>query len=385
MEDSICDAIESVTGVLPDEWRTAFAAVPRARFLPDVIWLRGDGGAHEPCDRRTEPERWSRAVHADRPVVVQVRDGDGREAQGGDPWPSSSASQPSVVAGMLLDLDLDDGMRVLEIGTGTGWNAGLLAHRLGGESVCSVEVDRGLAEMARGSLSRVGLNPTVVEGDGALGYAAGAPYDRIVVTCSVSRVPVSWLEQAREGARIVVPWSTSWMTCGTAILHKRADGSASGLFREGGSFMPMRSQRFAVQGIDDVLRVEDRPEGRRTTLSPWAVAGRDDSEADFAVGLRVPDVWHCWDHEPEAEGVGTRLWLGDEAGTSWASVDYDGRLHGFQVRQHGPRRLWDEVEAAWAWWVAAGSPLPDRFGLTVRPNGQHSVRLDREATPVWDG
>ncbi|WP_141726977.1 methyltransferase domain-containing protein, partial [Streptomyces niveus] len=68
---------------------------------------------------------------------------------------TSSASMPSVVAAMLRDLDVSDGMRVLEIGTGTGWNAALLAHRLGSGNVVSVEIDAEVVARARAALGRV--------------------------------------------------------------------------------------------------------------------------------------------------------------------------------------------------------------------------------------
>jgi protein-L-isoaspartate O-methyltransferase len=285
---------------------------------------------------------------------------------------------------MLCDLDLGDGMRVLEIGTGSGWNAGLLSYRLGGAHVVTVEVDDVLANIARVRLAALGLTPLVVADDGAKGHAASGPYDRITATCSVSRVPGAWVEQTRLGGLIVAPWTTGWTRYGTVKLQVRGDGSASGLFRPGGAFMPMRSQRSKVNDIADVLNHFDVPRASMTTLSPWSVAAGDDTEADFAIGLRLQDVWHTWDFEPEIDGVQTRLWLADEAGTSWATVDYDGKqLDAFTVRQNGTRRLWAEVESAWSWWTARGCPLPHRFGLTVHPDGLHRVWLDHEVGEGW--
>ncbi|UGQ15223.1 methyltransferase domain-containing protein [Yinghuangia sp. ASG 101] len=280
---------------------------------------------------------------------------------------------------MLLDLDLEDGMRVLEIGSGSGWNAGLLAHRLGSASVATIEVDKALADTARDRLRSLGLRPRVIATDGANGYAVDGPYDRVVATCSVVRVPLAWIRQTVAGGRIVAPWATGWTRYGTVTLHVRPDGSASGRFRAGGAFMPMRAHRSKVEDVDDVLG-DDEPQASATNVSPWWVASGDDSEADFAIGLRLPDVWHHWEQTPEdAPGVRTRLWVGDENGSSWATVDYDGcRLDEFVVRQSGPRRLWDEVEGAWSWWTLHGSPLPERFGLTVNTDGSHRVWLDEE-------
>ncbi|WP_263053848.1 hypothetical protein [Streptomyces avicenniae] len=116
---------------LPPGWEQAFAELPRARFLPDLVWphdLASD--TFSVADRARDPRAWERAAEADVPLVTQWDDG--RHA-GPEPGvdATSSASRPSVVAAMLDALEVTPGLRVLEIGTGTGWNAALLAHRLG--------------------------------------------------------------------------------------------------------------------------------------------------------------------------------------------------------------------------------------------------------------
>ncbi|MFH8348401.1 methyltransferase domain-containing protein [Streptomyces sp. NPDC018045] len=358
---------------VPAPWAEAVRAVPRDRFLPDRIWLRDGGGGYAPCDRTTQPACWAEAAFRDAPLVTQITEDDD-----GFQEPTSSASAPSTVLRMIEDAALTDGHRVLEIGTGTGFHAALLAHRLGSDHVVSVEVDPVLAEAARANLKAVGLTPAVITGDGALGHTAAAPYDRIIATCSVRSVPGAWLAQTPPGARLVVPWSTSWITYGTLVLTRRPDGTATGRFAGYGSYMVMRGLRAAADLDRDLLRAGQRPSRSRTTLSPWAVAG-DSLDAQFAIGLRVPDVWYSWD--TATDEAHTRLWLADDAAASWASVDYDGRQTGtYRVRQHGPRRLWDEVEAAHRRWVRAGAPEIARHGLTVTAEGQR-IRLDKPSQP----
>ena len=90
--------------------------------------------------------------------------------------PTSSASGPVIVAVMLAALDAHEGHRVLEIGTGTGYNAALLTHRLGAEQVTSLEVDPDIATHAREALSDTGFGGvTVITGDGTHGYPPGCP------------------------------------------------------------------------------------------------------------------------------------------------------------------------------------------------------------------
>lgn len=94
---------------------------------------------------------------------------------------------------------------MLELGTGTGWNAALLARRAGAGRVVSVEADPESAASARARLDAAVARVEVVVADGGDGWSAGAPYKRVVSTYAVERVPWSWVAQARPGERIVTP------------------------------------------------------------------------------------------------------------------------------------------------------------------------------------
>lgn len=94
------------------EWERAAWAVPRSVFVPERV-CRGD--ELEPCDRTAAPVAWLRAVYANGSVVTQINDG--KDPEDGDRWASSSASAPSIMFRMLHMLDVQDGRKVLEIGT----------------------------------------------------------------------------------------------------------------------------------------------------------------------------------------------------------------------------------------------------------------------------
>ena len=113
------------------------------------------------------------------------------------------------MAVMLEQLRLAKGQRVLEIGTGTGYNAALIARIVGGHgSVVTIDVEPDLADRARASLAATGLDGvTVVCGDGADGAAGYAPYDRVIVTAGVWDLAPQWLAQLGPGGRIVAPVS----------------------------------------------------------------------------------------------------------------------------------------------------------------------------------
>lgn len=113
-------------------------------------------------------------------------------------------SQPLVVAKMLEVLDVRPGDRVLDVGTGSGWHAALLA-RLGG-AVVSVERRPELAARARDALAGTGVE--VRDGDGSAGWPAGAPFDRINVAAAARRLPETLVDQLAPGGRLVAPVGT---------------------------------------------------------------------------------------------------------------------------------------------------------------------------------
>lgn len=177
-----------------DSVADAMTAIPRHRFIADST-----------ID----------AAYADDAVIVK-RDHAGTAI--------SSASQPTMVAAMLELCQLEPGHRVLEIGTGTGYNAALLAHLVGPDGlVVSIELEADLAEAARGRLGRLTreLDPpvgglagdlagglaeiVVVTGDAVVGHDTNVPYDRVIATTGAPGIAPAWIGQLCVGGRLVVP------------------------------------------------------------------------------------------------------------------------------------------------------------------------------------
>ncbi|MEV7044756.1 methyltransferase domain-containing protein [Amycolatopsis sp. NPDC051061] len=105
---------------------------------------------------------------------------------------------------MLETLDIHDNHRVLEIGTGTGYNAGLLCHRLSATQVFSVDIGTDLVTAARERLAALAYTPMLATTDGTGGLPDHCSYDRIIATCSVPEIPWSWAEQLRPGGLLLV-------------------------------------------------------------------------------------------------------------------------------------------------------------------------------------
>ncbi|MFD6970600.1 methyltransferase domain-containing protein [Streptomyces sp. NPDC059949] len=366
-------------GTLTSDWLPTFKAVPRELFVPDRIWPGiPDGTRQTPLvDRATDPEAWFAAVYSDRPLTTQWDDGN-HTGDGLGSTPTSSNSMPRMVFSMLADLDIEGGERVLEIGTGTGWNAGLLAQRLGGENVVSIEYDPEVAKGAGENLRSAGLSPLVIVGDGRLGYQGSAPYDRVIATCSIGELPAAWIEQTAPGGVIVAPYGTTYG--GEAIVRLVVDGpgSAAGRFTRSSAFMRLRQQRSSRPPFEAYLKGKPWPaDGTRSTstLSPADVGGWLEQ---FAIGLQVRDAF--WSVERYDDGSYT-LWTYSTDTQSWASADFEPDRQEYEVVQSGPRQLWDETEAAYRWWQEQGRPGFNRFGLTADNTGVRTW-LDSPDNPV---
>ncbi|MEU9732863.1 methyltransferase domain-containing protein [Streptomyces sp. NPDC048002] len=366
---------------LASDWAPSFAAVPRAQFLPEVIWpYEMVTGNSATVDRREDPAAWAGYADSDVPIVTQWDDGTSDEPGG---TATSSASMPSVVFRMLDDLAVMPGHRVLEIGTGTGWNAALLAHRLGKDSVVSIEVDPVVAAEARARLARADLPIVVLTRDGAEGDPSGGPYDRIIATAGVRRIPPAWIDQTVPGGLIVAPWGTHYGHQDAIVrLEVAADGAtASGRFRRPAEFMKLREQRlefaghhaYAPEGLGDADR-------STTDVTEADLLGGDQFAAcRFAVGLRVRDCHH---RAAERRDGARPVWFYSLSDSSWSCVMFREGKEQAHVWQSGPRRLWDEVAAALQWWHEQERPGHERFGLTATVEGAQRVWLD-EPTNSW--
>ncbi len=360
----------------------AFSQVDRAAFIPARIWFDDERGRPQPIDRAAEPARWRAAVEQDAPIVTQLDDG-------ATVWPSTSmnatgsASEPSLVRGMLHRLDAQPGHRVLEIGTGTGYNTALLCALVGEENVTSVEVDETLAASARANLHAAGYRPTVITGDGAAGYRARAPFDRIIATCAVTagHIPYAWVAQAAEHGTILSPWGTAFYNGVQVHLTADGRGRAQGRVVDSASFMQIRAQRTPfghasrLSDLIDTASVADET----TTVPPSAVRS---GQGAFAASIHLADVQQSMAYDFDDEGT-DELLLYHVPSDSVATVHIAAAVATgtYPVHQLGPRRLWTEAETAHAWWLERQQPDQTRFGLTISSTGQE-IWLDEPANVV---
>jgi protein-L-isoaspartate(D-aspartate) O-methyltransferase len=165
----------------------AMAAVPRHAFVPPAL---------------------SRDAYDDTPLPI----GHGQ-----------TISQPYIVAEMTRQLGLKPGEKVLEIGTGSGYQAAVLTHFT--TEVYSIEIIKPLADEARKRLQRLGYGVVKVRhGDGFNGWPEAAPFDAIIGTCVAGEVPPPLIEQLKKGGRLVIPLGEEDSVQYLMRIEKDADG-----------------------------------------------------------------------------------------------------------------------------------------------------------------
>ncbi|WOX56193.1 MULTISPECIES: protein-L-isoaspartate(D-aspartate) O-methyltransferase [unclassified Methanoculleus] len=170
------------------------------------------------------PKGLERAAYEDRPLPI------GKD---------QTISQPYIVAVMTEQLELTPHDRVLEVGTGSGYQAALLADLAG--TVISVERLQDLADSARENLARAGIaGVRVIVGDGTKGYPPEAPYDAIVVTAASPDVPQPLIDQLAEGGRLVAPIGAR--DCQSLIKLVKRGGRVEEIPLGGVCFVPLIGQ-----------------------------------------------------------------------------------------------------------------------------------------------
>jgi protein-L-isoaspartate(D-aspartate) O-methyltransferase len=336
LRGEMVSALVSDGTLTDDRWCRAFLAVPRHVLVP-TYYLAG-----KHIDGQTDRERWLRLVYSDTTMIIQRR----------PDAVTSSGTMPSLIAMMLQALEVEDGHRVLQLATGTGYTAALLCERLGSSQVTSVEVDPDLTRAARDRLRRCGYSPIVITTDGAYGHPDCAPYDRLIVTFGVTGIPSAWVEQTRTGGVILAP-----VFSGLAKLTVTSQGNAQGPFIGAGYFMRHRATLGASSDVRSVAMTDEPRWPPRTTDLPSSVYY--DNDFRFFLDITIPGLAHGY-----RNGELHDLTISAPCG-SHAHITPEGHL-----TQSGPRRIWDDIEAVHQTWCSLGSPPRQRFGLTVTPQHQ---------------
>ncbi|MGZ3625914.1 MAG: hypothetical protein ACXVDN_20410 [Ktedonobacteraceae bacterium] len=359
---------------------SAFKEVPRHPFIDHFYLL-------ERKDRRMQwqqvqpstvqnTDAWLRAVYANQPVVTAFDE---------DNTPTSSCSSPDAMALMLEASELGPGMRVLEIGTGTGYNAALLAHIVGDpHNIFTVEIDAALARRAQRILDQVaGEGITVYSGDGLRGYAPGAPYDRIIATGSYHKVPLDWLDQLQPGGILLMNLRGHLGACAfLKIVKVGPKRTAYGSFLSGSDFMELRDARTRSYKVSDLIaRYLGRPTVvQRTFISTeFDPALLWDHRLEFLLQFSFPEMYFT-----SVQVDPMYPCLIDTASDTMLVFRPEERQGEWLVEIKGQEQLWNRVAQAYGWWVDAGFANINAYRLEIDSSGkQHVILASKEGMRIW--
>lgn len=168
------------------------------------------------------PKDVQRYAYSDRPLPI----GEGQ-----------TISQPYIVALMSQLLDLKQGMKVLEIGTGSGYQAAVLSAL--GAQTYSIEIIPKLAMQAKEHLKKLKYPVTVKNADGYYGWKEYAPFDRIIITAAANHIPRILLDQLKPGGKMILPLGNTQYYQTLTLVHLKKDGKTDVSYYSGVRFVPM--------------------------------------------------------------------------------------------------------------------------------------------------
>jgi protein-L-isoaspartate(D-aspartate) O-methyltransferase len=263
--DNMVDSLIKQGWLTSHAIREAFRSVPRHLFI-DRVFVNGQ---LIPFDVKDNEQL--KMVYSDNSILQKIS-------------PPTSSTAPSLMASMLESLELDENMRVLEIGTGSGYNAALIAYIVRNRKlVFTVEIQSDVVEDARRHLAQAYFSHiTVIEADGNDGYPPGAPYDRIIVTASCLDVSPHWITQLGERGLLFLPFKFL-PSFDVGLKLTKHDRQVIGHFARCGPFMPLHSK--CGSGSGEPIRVTPS-----SPLGDLLLAVKERKAFPFPVGASS-----CWD------------------------------------------------------------------------------------------
>jgi protein-L-isoaspartate(D-aspartate) O-methyltransferase len=376
---SYIDAVASDLESLPDPIRDALLSVPRHRFLDGWYRLEIQGLQanfhHVVFDRDAPTDQELADIYSNQALMTE-HDGI---------FPTSSTSQPSLVAHMLEILDVHPGMRILEIGTGTGYNAALLAELCGvPANVYTIEYQPNVAERARRFLREEGYGDVhVIQGDGVRGVEGETrSFDRIIATVGCSDISRQWVQQLAPDGILLAPLRHGLSDPLARFMHDPGvPGDLVGRIMGRAGFMKIQGA-LEWQGPWQTLRNWSLPESPDwcvpipPALALSAACGHPFYAANhwgfrFYLSLRSQPLWY------DDTGYG----LADKDGHFIVKLTNRG-IEGYTLDAFAEscETLRETFLALMEEWCDLGSPAPTDYALRLSPRAEgevHSIQSSR--------
>jgi protein-L-isoaspartate(D-aspartate) O-methyltransferase len=286
------------------------------------------------------------------------------------------------MATMLAQLRLRSGLRVLEIGAGTGYNAALLATIVGAENVTAIDLDEEIVAAARVHLDATGFGSVfVARADGWDGYPERAPYDRIIITVGVHDLSPAWVEQLREGGILIAPFSFRAAQFAVALRKRNARFVSEAI--SPAYFMDLRGKhprsvdhtggsaedRFYVTSDElDEAALTILDEILHLPREPWAVPEVALHGHEEVVGLQT---YLSLTHPTALAVRGPRLRALGIEDSRFALADLARRQLATPAACFGGREIGEELRRLAREWQALGRPGIDRLVLAAYPRAAY--------------
>lgn len=352
----------------------AFRTVARHRLLEGFYLL--DPGGKPPryvefdADR-PDPDLLAR-IYSDTALVTRWEQG----------WPRSSTSQPSLMARMLELLELSPGMRVLEVGAGTGYNAALLAELVGDQHlVVTVDVDEQVVARTGRRLAAAGYaDITVLCQDGWRGARDHGPFDRIVATVACPDLSPTWAGQLTPGGWMLIPLEHAG--CHPLVRVRVSDGQLRGRVVGYSGFMPARGGLAPLNWWQHPLHLP--PDYRPNLPTPPQEAHREPAWDGYRQGpparggRSTSDELDFWFFVAITDR--RALWGGDHVGLTagprgWALARTDG------ITWWGDPEILEDLHDLHRHWTGLGRPALSDYRLAFHPRNQPAVPV---AALTWN-
>ncbi|MFI1885768.1 methyltransferase domain-containing protein [Streptomyces jumonjinensis] len=368
----LADSLEESEDLRSPHWRKALEETPRHLFVPSYYLAQDGIPTPWKLVSEVDGKEWLEPIYTNRTLVTQF-EGGGVELASGlrSGVPSSSSTQPGLVIRMLELLEVGETDHVLDLGTGTGYQTALIAHRLASsQQLVSADIDPALTSAAAGTLARLGHTPQLRAVD-AMAEEWGCTFDRIIASCALPRIGGSLRSAVREGGRLIANLFPP-LNHTLVVLDHQPNGCLEGRFHgDGGSFMTARTGT-PPKASDS----KGSAYSSGTTSIPQAAF--DSYHFQFLLAAHLPGA----ELQYGSEGSATmrRLVL---PGGEWAEATYNGSKPP-TWSEAGAEGVWETTERWWKWFNDHDQPTWDRFGLTITPEGSHVLWFEEPTgADVW--
>ena len=325
-------------------------------------WIKRD---FDPQDQDPDPELL-KLIYSDEALLTRLD-------------PPSSTSQPTLVANMLELLELEPGLRVLEIGAGTGYNAALMWEIVGEEGhITTIDIQEEVVEQTRRLLRAAGYDRIeVIAQDGAYGYPPNQPYDRIVATVGCPDISFRWAEQLADDGFMLIPLQHGGEGFDPLVRIWKEDGKLLGRFVGSSGFMSIRGELQVEQRIsfakqrnlqDEEPTAEYPLFGPLKELSELREKGHWEEFLAFPLFLAIADERACWG----TPGFG--LW--DESKGAIVVRLKEGKL-----ALYGDESLYHDLKGLYEQWEGLGRPGLSEWRLEFFPHNH--AREIPEGERAW--